>query len=132
MEKDRVRLPRVGTPKQNDVRLFNLTVRAGAPARPEYRRQTGDAGGVSSTVATIDMVATDHHPHELLRGIIQLIGGFRATEHAERIAPMFRQLSLETLRDAIEGLIPTCQAVAAVFADQGTGQTVSRRNRHIC
>src|SRR5215472_2391961 len=117
MKEDGVRLPRIGSPQQDDVRLFNLTIRAGAAARPEYRRQTGDAGGVSSTVATIDMVAADHRPHELLRGIIQLIGGFRATEHAERFGSVFCELSLETLRDAIEGLIPTCRTVAAVFPD---------------
>jgi hypothetical protein len=117
MKEDGVRLPRVGSPQQDNVRLFDLTVRAGAPARPEYSRQTGDAGGVSSTVATIDMVAADHRTHELLGRIIQLVGGFRATEHPERIGSVFRELNLETLRDAIKGLIPTCWMMAAVFPD---------------
>src|SRR6185437_10063944 len=70
MEKNRVRLPRVGTPQQDDVRLFYFTIRAGSPARSEYRRQTGDAGGVSSTVAAVDVVAADHRPDKLLGHII--------------------------------------------------------------
>ena len=131
MKEDRVRLPRIGSPQQNDVRLFNLTVRAGAPARPEYRRQTGDAGGVSSTVATVDMVAADHRSHELLRRIIQLVGGFRATEHPERIGSVFRELNLEILCDVIKGLIPTRRTMATVFADKRKRQTLSRRDGHI-
>ena len=57
VEENRVRLPRVRSPQQNHIRLFNLAIRAGAAPRSEYRRQTGDARGVSSAVAAIDVVA---------------------------------------------------------------------------
>src|ERR1700732_2559043 len=95
MKEDRMRLPRVRTPQQDHVRFLNLTVRACPPARPKYRRQTDDARGVSSTVAAIYIVAADHRPHELLRNIVKFVGGFRATEHAERVGPVFFFLAPE-------------------------------------
>jgi hypothetical protein len=58
MEEDRMRRSCIGTPKQNDVRLFNLAVGACPSARPEYRRQTDDAGSVSSAVTAIDIIAS--------------------------------------------------------------------------
>src|SRR5579863_9211041 len=89
VEEDRMRSPCVGTPKQDDVRLFDLAVGAGAPARPENRRQTDDAGGVSSTVTAVDIVAAHRHACELLRQVVHLVRGLRTTEEAERLSAMF-------------------------------------------
>ena len=125
-----MRLPRVGTPQQDDVRLFNLLVRAGAPARPKYRRQTGDAGGVSSTVAAIDVVRADHRPDKLLRHIIQLVGRFRATEHTERVRPVFGELGAEAFGHPVQSFVPGRRPVAAIFAYIRLGQPFSRWNRH--
>ena len=118
MEEDRVRLPRVRAPQQDDIRLFNLTVRAGTAARPKYRRQTDDARGVSSTVAAIDIVTADHRPHELLRDIVELVGGFRATEHAERVRPVFFFLAPEAFGYAVQSLIPSGGTVLSIFTDK--------------
>jgi hypothetical protein len=60
MKKDRVRFPRVGTPQQDDLRVFRFAIRTGAAARSEDRRQTGDAGSVSSPVTAIDVVRPHH------------------------------------------------------------------------
>ncbi len=106
MEKNRVRLARVRAPQKDHVRLFNFAVRTGAASRSEYRRQTGDAGGVSSAVAAIDVVAADHRAHELLRDVIQLVGGLRATEHAERPRPVPRDFAAECLRRRDRALHP--------------------------
>ena len=59
-----VRLACIRTPKQNDVRIFYLAIRAGASACSENRRQTGDAGGVSSPVAAINIVSAHHAANE--------------------------------------------------------------------
>jgi hypothetical protein len=83
VEENRMRLPSIRSPQQDDVRLFNFAIRACSAARAEYRRQTGDAWRVSSPVAAVDVVAADHRPHELLRDVIQLVRRFRATEHSE-------------------------------------------------
>ena len=60
MEEDGVRLAGIRSPEQNDIGVFRLAIRAGAAARTENRRQTGDAGGVSSSVTAIDVVC----PHD--------------------------------------------------------------------
>src|SRR5580698_10986750 len=92
MEKNRMGFPGVRSPQQNDVGVFNFAIRAGAAARPEYRRQTGDAGSVSSPVAAVDVIRTHDAADELLRRVIQLVGGLGAAEHAEvpRIVPRNR------------------------------------------
>jgi len=118
MKEDRMRLPRVRAPQQDDVRFFNLTVRAGAAARPKYRRQTDDARGVSSTVAAVDIIAADHRPDELLRNIVKFIGGFRATEHAERVRPVFLFLAPEAFRYPVQSLIPSGGTVPSIFTDK--------------
>src|SRR5690242_18930837 len=53
MEKDRMRVACVGTPQQNDVRLFDFAVGTRPAARSENRRQTDDARRVSSPVAAV-------------------------------------------------------------------------------
>jgi hypothetical protein len=118
MKEDRMRLPRVRTPQQDNVRLFNLTVRAGTAARPKYRRQTDDARSVSSTVAAIDIVAADHRPHELLRNIVKFVGGFRATEHAERVRPVLFFLAPEAFRYPVQSLIPSGGTMPSILTDK--------------
>src|SRR5262249_9671343 len=46
----------IQTQKENDVLLFVFAIRTVSAARPENRRQTDDARGVSSAVATINVV----------------------------------------------------------------------------
>jgi hypothetical protein len=66
VKEDGMGFPGIGTPEDDEVCLFRLTIGAGAAARPEYRRQTDDAGGVSRTVATVDVVALKDGPGKLL------------------------------------------------------------------
>jgi len=83
MKKNRVSFPRVRAPQENYVRIFDLAIRTRPPARSEDRRQTGDAGSMSSTVAAVDVVRAHHAAHKFLRCVVHFINGFRATEHPE-------------------------------------------------
>ena len=76
MEKDRMRLASVRTPEQDYVRVFDFAVGTCAASRSENRRQTGDAGGVSSTVATVYVIGTDDGADEFLCRVVQLVGRF--------------------------------------------------------
>src|SRR6266853_6877899 len=83
VKENRMRLSRVRSPQQDHVRIFGFTIGTCSPARSEYRRQTGDAGGVSSSVAAIDVVCPHHGADKLLRCVVQFIGGLGAAKHAE-------------------------------------------------
>jgi hypothetical protein len=91
MEENRMGFPRVGSPQNDHIRLFDLLIGIRPPACPKYHRQTGDAGRVSGTVAAIDVVAAHHNPRKLLRDEIHFVRRLRATEHAER----FRRVSID-------------------------------------
>ena len=112
-----MRLARVRTPQKDRVRFFDLGIRTSTAARSKNRRQTDDAGGVSSPVATVDIVAPDHRSHELLRNVVQLVGCLGATEHAEqtRVAPFGD--APERLRNTVESLVPRRRTVRPVFTN---------------
>ena len=83
VEEDGMRLARVRSPQDDEVRFLDLLVGARAATRSEHRRQTDDAGGVSSPVAAVDVVAAEDAARELLRQIVHFVGRLRATEHPE-------------------------------------------------
>jgi hypothetical protein len=122
MEKDWVRFARVGTPKQDRVRIFGFTIRTGASARAEDRRQTGDAGGVSSTIAAINVVRPHYGTDKLLRRIVELVGGLRTAEHSKiaRIVP--GNGLFERSGNALHGFIPAGGTVGAIVPDQRLSQ----------
>src|SRR6267142_5850882 len=107
MKKNRMRVPRVRTPQQDHLALFNFAVRTRPASRPENRRQTGDARRVSSPVATVDVVRADHRAHKFLCYVIQFIRGLRATEHAERARPVLFDLRAESRGNPVQRLVPT-------------------------
>jgi hypothetical protein len=107
---------RVGAPKENNVRLFHFAIRAGAASRAENRRQTGDARGVSSPVATIDVVAADDGTDEFLCRIVQLVGSFGAAKHAKGARAVLANFPADTLRNAIQSFFPCCRTMLSVFA----------------
>src|SRR5260370_42362692 len=106
VEKDGVRLPRVRPPEHNQLRFRNLAVRTGTAAQSEDCRQTDDTGGMSSAIAAIDIVASDDGADELLRGVVQLVGGLGATEHAERLRTPLLDLSAKAPGNGVERLVP--------------------------
>ena len=83
MKEDGVRITRVGTPEDDDVRLLNLTVGACTASRTKHCRQTDDTRRVSSAVAAINIVGAHDLSSELLCGKVHLVIGFGATENAE-------------------------------------------------
>jgi hypothetical protein len=125
MEENRMRFPGIRAPEKDDIRFFDFAVRTRAAARAENRRQTGDARRVSSAVAGIDVVATDHGADEFLSGIVQLIGRFGTTEHSKCTRAMRRNLALDPRDDQIESLVPGCGTVLAVLPNQRRNQPLA-------
>ncbi len=108
----------VGPPKDNEVCVLYLAIGTGAATHSEDRRQTDDAGSVSSSVATIDVVAVHHDASELLRHKVHLVGGLRTTEKPERLASVCGFCLAKTLRSAVERLVPSRRAKRAIVADK--------------
>jgi hypothetical protein len=121
MEKDGVGFPRVGTPEQDHVSVFSFTIRTGAAACSEDRRQTGDAGRVSSSVAAIDIVCPHYGADKLLRRIVQLIRGLGTAEHPEIAPILFGNGLLKSGCNPVKRFIPSGRAMRAVFAHQWLG-----------
>src|SRR5215475_7569968 len=130
MEKDGMCLPGVGTPQEDHIRFLDFAVGTGSATRPENRRQTGDAGSMSSTVAAINVVAADDGANEFLRGVVQFVGGFGTTKHAKRARAMQRHLFLKPFRSALHCFVPCRRALFAIFADERSCQPIIRLMRH--
>jgi hypothetical protein len=96
MEKNGVRFARIRSPQKNNVRVLSLEIRVRAATRTEYRRQTDDARGVSSSVAAIDVVRAENRSRQLCRQIIHLIRRARAAENPERVGPVLVDDAPET------------------------------------
>src|ERR687893_772686 len=69
---DGVALHGVGTPAYYYVGVLELLVRGGRPARSKRCHQTGDAGGVSSTVTRVYVAVPEHLPDEPPGQVVQL------------------------------------------------------------
>ncbi len=117
MKENRMGLAGVGAPQNNDIGFFHFAVGTCAASRSENRRQTGDAGGMSSPVATVDVVAPDDGADEFLRDVVQLVRGFGTTEHAEGERAAALDLGANSRRNAIQSFLPGRGAVRSVFAD---------------
>src|SRR5215468_9451663 len=130
MKEDGMSLASVRTPEQDYVGFFRFAIRTGAAARSEDRRQTGDAGGMSSSVAAIDIVRPHDGTNKLLRHIVQLVGGFRTTEHPEVAWVLLLDGATKGLGNTIKGLFPCCRTMSTVFTDERLGQASFERDRH--
>src|SRR5579863_2864824 len=130
VKEDGMRFPRVRTPKKDYIRFFHLGVRTRAAACSKDRRQTDDARGVSSAVATVDVVAPDHRANELLRNVVQLVGGFGATEHAKHPGVVLPDRGAEALGNLAQSFIPGGWTMTPVLANQRLGEAAARWNRH--
>lgn len=106
VKEDRVSLPGVRTPEDDDVGIFRLFVRAGSATRSKYCRQTGDTWSVSGTVTAVYIVALHHRANEFLCDEVQLIGRFGAAEHTEGAGCTLVDGPLEASGSYIERLIP--------------------------
>jgi len=107
---DRVRLAGVAAPEDDEVALLDLFIRAGPAARPEDRRQTDDAGGVSRTVAAVDVVAADDAPRKLLSDEVRLVRALRAAEETEGAGTVPVHDAPQSGRGAVERLVPRGRA----------------------
>ena len=124
MEKNRMRLTGIRAPEQDDISLFSFTIRAGSATRSKDRRQTGDAGGVSSSVTAIDIVGAHHSPDKFLGSVVQLVRGLGTAEHAKVVRIVPRNGSSESVRNAVKSFIPGCRTMLPVFAHQRHGQAL--------
>jgi branched-chain amino acid aminotransferase len=123
MEKDWMRLARVAAPKNDRVGTFGLFVRARASAGTEDRRQTDDARSVSRSVAAIDVIASGNDAREFLRCVIDFVRGLRAAEHAVRARTISRTRVRDSLRGAIERLVPGRWSQGIAVANERLGQS---------
>src|SRR5579859_6660839 len=130
MEKDRMRFPRIGTPKQDDIGLFNFAIGTRSAARSKNRRQTGDAWRVSSSVATVNVVATNHGTHKFLGGIIQFVGRFGATEHSKRAGATRSDFTLKSSGGETQRFVPRCHAMFSIFLDERSCKPIARSALH--
>lgn len=106
VKEDGMSLAGIRAPEDDDVGIFRLFVRAGSATRSKYCRQTGDAWSVSGAVTAVYVVALHHRANEFLRDEVQLIGRFRAAEHAEGAGCSLVDGSLEASGSCIERIIP--------------------------
>ena len=83
VKKNGMGFARIRSPQDYEVGLFDFAVRTGSATCSEDRRQTGDAGGVSSPIAAVNIVRPHHAANEFLGCIIQFIRGLGAAEHAD-------------------------------------------------
>ena len=60
-------LTRIRPPEEDEVRILDFAIGARCATRTKNRRQTDDARGVSSTVATVDVVRANNHPSKFPR-----------------------------------------------------------------
>ena len=119
MEEDRMRVPCVRAPQDDDIGLLGLAVGTRAPSRTKNRRQTGDARRVSRAVAAIDVIAAHDHPSELLCHEVHLVGSLRAAEQAEGGAAVRIFSGGKPLRRPCQRLVPCCPPEGSVLAYQG-------------
>jgi hypothetical protein len=98
----------VRPPEHDQVRILELKIGTGAATPTKNRRQTDDARGVSSAVATVDVVRAHDHPGKFLGQEIQLIRGLRATEHAESLRAVFLHRMPKADSDTVKGFFPAC------------------------
>src|SRR5271154_3119418 len=122
MKENRVRVPRVRSPQEDDVRVFYLAIGACPASCSEYRRQTGDAWGMSSSVAAIDVVGPHDATDEFLRRVVQFIGGLRATEHAKVSMVVLRNGFPERRSNTGQGFLPSSGTMRTVLANQRSSQ----------
>src|SRR6266850_7097278 len=124
MEENRMCLPGVGSPEKNHIGFFNLLVGVRAAACSENHRQTGDARGVSSTVATIDIVTSHDDARELLRHKVHLVRRLRATEQPERLRSTLIDRGFQTAHGPIHCFVPCSreQGTAAAISNQRLSQ----------
>jgi hypothetical protein len=118
-----MRFARVRSPQQDDVGVFNFRVRTGAATRSEYRRQTDDAGGVSSSVAAVDVVTAHHYPSEFLGQKIHLVGRLRATEKPKAPWTVLLHGAAKAESRTLERFVPGSGTQLAVFPDHRRGES---------
>ena len=122
VEENRVRFPSVRAPQQDDVGVLNFAIRACPTACSEYCRQTGDAGGMSSPVAAINVVGAHDTANEFLRCVVQLVCSLRATEHAKIPWIVFLDRFPERRSDPVHGFIPRSGMKRTILAHQRLGE----------
>jgi hypothetical protein len=106
MEKNRMGFAGIRAPQQNDVSLFDFAIRAGTAACSKNRRQTGDAGGMSSSVTAVYIVGAHDAADEFLRGVIYFVDGLRTAEHAEVAVVVLGDRLAKGDGYAVQGFIP--------------------------
>jgi hypothetical protein len=131
VKKDGVSLPRVRAPQNDEVGVLNLAKRTRPASCTKDRRQTGDAGGVSSAITTVDVVGAHDGPGELLGKKIQLVRRLRAAKHSEALRSVPLGYAPKVACGAVKSLTPTGGTKLPVFPNQRMGDSIFHRICHI-
>jgi hypothetical protein len=123
VEENGMSFPRVRSPENDQISLFDLAIRTRSPSYTENRRQTDDAGSMSGTVAAVDVVGPDDRSSELLRKIVHLIRCLRAAEDSEVLWSMPFHRTSKSLGGTMQCLFPGSRTETAVFTNQWLGQS---------
>src|SRR5436190_5635314 len=122
MEPDRMRLPGVRSPEEDEIGVLRFLVRARAPARSQDCRQTDDGRSVSGPVAAVDVVVAEDLPGEFRRQKVDFVGRLGAAEYARRGSAVLGQVATEALGGAVERFVPRRGTESAVVADEGLSE----------
>jgi len=71
-------LRRIGSDYKKNPCVLKFTNGVSHGSRAKHGRQTGDRWGVSGASTVVDIVCSDHRPHELHHGIVVFIRISRA------------------------------------------------------
>jgi len=86
---------------------------------------------VSSAITTVDVVGPHDGPGELLGKEIQLVRGFRTTEHAEALKSVRLRYTPQAVCGAVKSFTPTDGTKLSIFPDHGIYEPIFRRVFHV-
>jgi hypothetical protein len=115
VKKDGVSLARVRAPQNDEVGVLYLAIRTRPPSCTKDRRQTGDAGGVSSAITTVDVVGAHDGPGELLGKKIQLVRRLRAAKHSKALWSVTLLYPSKAVCRPAKSFVPTGDTKLSLF-----------------
>src|SRR5215211_8308471 len=119
---DGVALHGVRSPADYEVGVLELLVRGGCSARSERCHQTGDAGGMSSTVTRVYVTVPEDLADEPARQIVELVCRAGGAKEPEGVGTVLVFDLAHLAGDKIQRLVPGSRNQLAVFAHQGSRQ----------
>src|SRR5829696_5873063 len=119
---DGVALHGVRSSADYEVGVLELFVRGGCSARSKRCHQTGDAGGMSSTVTRVYVTVPEDLADEPARQIVELVCRAGGAKEPEGVGTVLVFDLAHLAGDKIQSLVPGSKDQLAVFAHEGSRQ----------